>query len=430
MDQIPCPDGYLLDPKSPLAEGHRALNQYLVRVEEAGWAKALKEINALRDKTRKLLVWKALIERMSWLRDNSPNNSSLSPLRGLAERVEKWTLAPTERDLIEILDRTAEAADFLAPYTPMPHLMAWVQENGLTPELSLAIRDFRRRVEEHLTVNQVSLQLFRSRLDMLAWRDEGNEIDLKRCWSEQIRADFRAMQGSEKEHWRRVLYSIDGDEGVRPAPRWLSDAETRIEAIGPREFRTRLERWLEPLQAGSVHRLSREGSFLLRSFIWLAQLLSDPNLRARVGAISQVQFKPKSNGEKVIRAAAEAAGQPDPTAKPPAPAPSLDAITARALAAALSPERSAAIAPEIAGRIRMDGGIINIRGDLDTYRVHISTGAVFRKSDGKRVHIAAEHFPVAASAVPDFGGIATLLNSILVLAEDRKHSDALKAEAE
>src|SRR6185503_15487015 len=34
MDQIPCPDGYLLDAPSAIADGHHALNQYLVRVEE------------------------------------------------------------------------------------------------------------------------------------------------------------------------------------------------------------------------------------------------------------------------------------------------------------------------------------------------------------------------------------------------------------
>ena len=72
----------------------------------------------------------------------------MSPLRGVAERIEKWKLSPAEDDLIEILDRTAEIAGFVAPYTPMPHLMAYVEEKGLTPELSAAIRDFREHVWE------------------------------------------------------------------------------------------------------------------------------------------------------------------------------------------------------------------------------------------------------------------------------------------
>ena len=367
---------------------------------------------------------------MRWLQQNNPSSSCLSPLRGLAERIEKWTLSPTEADLIEILDRTAEVAGFAAPYTPIPCLMAYVEEKGLTAELSTAIRKFRERVwEQSYTVNQVSLQLFRSRMDMLAWRDEWNEVDLKRCWSEQIRADFRSMRGAERESWRRLLYSVHGDEGVHPAPRWLAGSSALIEAIGPQAFRARLMRWFEPLQRARSQRLSREGSFLLRSFIWLAESMKDPELLARVSEICEVEFKPKSNGQKVIRAAAEAIGKPDPTVKPPAPLPSLDSLIARALAVALSPVNSA-VSPELAGRIRIDGGIVYVRGDLCAYQVHISTGAIFRDSDGKRVHIPTSVSQLSPIAVPEFAGITELFRGILVLAEDAKHAAELTTTSE
>src|SRR4051795_4788706 len=88
MEQIPCPDGYLLDARSSLAEGHHAVNTYLVRVEEAGWNTALKEVNGIRDKRLKLLIWRALIEHMLFLRDHYRESPCLSPLRGLAERIE------------------------------------------------------------------------------------------------------------------------------------------------------------------------------------------------------------------------------------------------------------------------------------------------------------------------------------------------------
>jgi len=307
METIPCPDAYLLDPQSPLAAGHHALNQYLLRVEDVGWQKALKEMNAIRDKGLKLRVWKALLDRLHWLRKNNPSSSCLSPLRGLAERIEKWSLSPTEGDLIEILDRTAELAGFTAPYTPMHHLMEYIEKNGLTPTLSAAIRDFRNRVwEQAYTVNQVSLQMFRSRMKMLAWRDEWNEVNLKRCWSERIRADFRSMQGVERENWGRLLHSINGDESTRPRTRWLNDLEIIAQAIGTQAFRDRIMQWLEPLTPGATQRLSREGSFILRSVIWAAVAVNEPQLLARVADIRAVKFKPKSNGEKVVYAATDA----------------------------------------------------------------------------------------------------------------------------
>lgn len=430
MEEIPCPDGYLLDPKSPFAVGHHALNEYLVRVEEAGWQKALKEVNAIRDKARKLLIWKALIERLHWLADHNPNSSCLSPLRGLAERIEKWRLSPTEAELIEILDRTGEAAGLVTPYTPMPHLMAHVEKNGLTAELATAIRRFRERFwDQSYTVNQVSLQLFRSRMDMLAWRDEWTAIDPGRCWSEQVRAEFRAMAGIERENWRRLLYSINGDEGPRPAPRWLADARVIVEAIGVERFRASLMRWFEPLQRGRKQRLSREGSFLLRAFVWLAQPLQDTELLARVEEMIEVDFKPKSNGQKVIRAAAEATGKPDPAAQSWAAPPSLDSLVARALSAAFSPAGSL-LSAELAGRVQVGAESVYVRGDLDSYEVHISTGAIFRASDGKRVHVRSTDAWIPATGLPNLGGIAVLVGHILILAQDAKHAAELIMTAE
>jgi hypothetical protein len=426
MDQIPCPDGYLLDAKSPIAEGHHALNQYLVRVEEAGWQTAMKEVNGIRDKRKKLLIWKALNERMLWLRDNNRESACLSPLRGLAERMEKWTLDPAEADLIEILDRTAEVAGFLAPYTPMRHLFAYIETKGLTAELAAAIRKFRKRVyDERLSVNQVSLQLFRSRLDMLAWRDEWTPVDLKRCWSEQIRADFRTMQGAERENWRRLLYSIHGDEGTRPAPKWTTEAEAVIQKIGPDAFRARLAGWLAPLKKGAAQRLSREGSFILRSFIWLAQASKDPELEAKVAEISEVEFKPKTNGQKLIRAAAEAAGMPDPTVKPPVARPRFEDLAARALSAVLSSVNTQ-FAPSLAARVEVGAEVVHVRGKLDTYEIHISGGAIFRQSDGRQVHIERsalpQHTPIQ---FPGLGGMTDLLRHVLILAEDDKNAAAL-----
>lgn len=431
MEQIPCPDGYLLDVNSPLAGGHHALNQYLVRVEEAGWQTALKEINAIRDKGRKLQIWKALLERMRWLQEQRSESPCLSPLRGLAERIERWTLAPTEADLLEILERAAAAAGFVAPYTPMPHLLAYVEEHGLSPALAQGIRTFRERVDgQSLTVNQTSLQLFRSRLDMLAWRDEWTPIDLKRCWSEQIRADFRAMQGAGREAWRRLLYSIHGDEGTRPAPRWLAAAEGIVGEIGVQEFRATLLGWLAPLRRGSTQKLSREGSYLLRSLIWLSEPLKDPELLARIEEICEVQFKPKANGQKVVRAAAEAAGRPDPgAAAPGGAAVSLDALVSRALSAVLAPG-SSLLAPALGSRVEVRGDTAYVRGDLDTYEVNLSSGAAFRGSDGRQVRVSSKVAWPIPGGLPDIAGITSLLGMILALTEDAKYVPELAAADE
>jgi hypothetical protein len=423
MDRIPCPDGYLLDADSPLAAGHHALNQYLVRVEEAGWKPAAQELNALRDKKLKVQVIHALFERLAWLHAAKPEGPWFRQLHDLTYSIEKWKLAPSEADLLRLLESNGCAAAFVMPYCVMPHVMAWVEEHGLKQALSTAIREFGARVRDaQYTVNQTSWQLLNSRLDMLAWRDEWDGLELKRCWSERVRAEFRAMEGAARDRWRGVLYSIGGDQGVRPSPRWLKESRERMRVIGAREFASRLLGWLEPLRPGTTHPLSREGSHILRAFIWLAQLPGDPVLAAASAGIAEVEFKPKRNGEKVLRAAAETAGRPDPAPPRPQPMPGLDELTARALRAALDP-RGSPMAAGIAGRVIVEGGLVLVRGDLDTYRVHISTGAVFRLSDGSRVSVALEMTP----GLPDIGGTGELLATVLALVRDASDPSAIAA---
>ncbi|MDX2149508.1 MAG: hypothetical protein SFV54_02155 [Bryobacteraceae bacterium] len=413
MEQIPCPDGYLLDAKSALAEGHHALDQYLMRVDEAGWQAAIKEVNGVRDKRKKLLIWKALLERFAWHAQHSPENRYASELRGLSERIEKWTLAPTAQDLIEILESTAAGSAFAAPYTPVVHVLHYIEEHGHTPQLAMAVRQFRDKTWDlGYSVNQTSLQLFRSRLDMLAWRDEWSEIDLKRCWSDRVRSDFRAMSGAERENWRRLLHSIRGDETGRPAPKWIPESQKIVAAMGADAFCRRLLVWFEPLKPGATQKLSREGSFILRSLVWLAGSVGETALLDCLRSISEVEFKPKNNGEKVRRAAAEAVGRPDPTVRPPGNLPTFPEIVGRSISAALGSMNLAS------DRVAVAGDVIHIRGQRDTYELHIGSRTVYRGSDGKQMEIPMAGSNVLPGGVADLVGLSELVRVVLALSED------------
>jgi hypothetical protein len=425
MNEIPCPDGYLLNAGSPLAGGHHALNSYLVTVEERGWKPALKQLNSIRDKSQKVQIWMALLERLAWLREHGSPEPYFKQLHDVTYSIEEWKLAPSAAELILVLRKTLELAGSVMPYTPMPHLLAYIEEKGVTPELSAAVREFDEKVRKaDFYVNQVRLQMFLSRLDMLAWWDEWNGIDLKRCWSEQVRADYRSMRGVEREGWRKLLHSIHGDEGVRPSGAWLTKAKTIIGEIGPEAMAVVLLRWFTPLRKGGAVRLSRPGSYVLRSLLWLVPLLENKDMAASAAEIAEAVFKPKKNGEKVIRTAAGIAGKEyEPPARPPVPG--LDAITARALAAVLSPAAWGNHAPEFTGRVRVDGEVIRVEGHLSSYRVHISTGAVFRESDGQRIEVRGESIFAAAPEILKFGGIAEMLNQVVLLAEDWKHQGGI-----
>ena len=124
-----------------------------------------------------------------------------------------------------------------------------------------------------------------------------------------------------------------------------------------------------------------------------------------------------------------ALGKSEPTVRQRLPPPSLDTLIARALTAALSPG-SSLVSGELASRIRIAGEIVHVRGDLDSYQVHISTGAIFRDSDGQRVEITNAVSRLGSLNVPEFGGVTELFSHILILAEDAKHATALTSHDE
>lgn len=332
MEQIPCPDGYLLSASSPLADAHHVLNTYLVQVEEKGWKAAIKNVNAIRDKRLKMRIWLALFDRLDWLYHNTTNETYARQLHDLTYSIEEWKLSPAEEELITALQRAGDLCGYVMPYTPTHHLMAYIKEHGHTKALADAIAGFDAKVRKsEFKINQTRLQLLNSRLDMLAWWNEWTPIDLKRCWSEQVRKEFREMQGSERESWRKLLHSIQGDEGVRPSASWMKHA---LSVAAETDVPARLKQWFAPLRKGEKIKLSREGSFLLRSFIFLAGELNDPDLKAMLADIAGVEFKPKANGSKVVRAASEAAGIAW-QAPPPPPVPNFSNRVAKALGAVL-----------------------------------------------------------------------------------------------
>jgi hypothetical protein len=71
-----------------------------------------------------------------------------------------------------------------------------------------------------------------------------------------------------------------------------------------------------------------------------------------------------------------------------------------------------------------------VRGDLDSYQVHISTGAIFRDSDGRRVNITNALSRLGSIKVPEFGGVTEPFSHILILAEDARHATGLTTHDE
>ena len=82
-------------------------------------------------------------------------------------------------------------------------------------------------------------------------------------------------------------------------------------------------------------------------------------------------------------------------------------------------------APALSGRVEVGSEVVYVSGKLDKYEIHISGGAIFRQSDGRRVHIARSVPQLAPNPFPGLSGMMELLQDVLILVEDDKNAAAL-----
>jgi hypothetical protein len=160
---------------------------------------------------------------------------------------------------------------------------------------------------------------------------------------------------------------------------------------------------------------------VLPGFVWLVQISGDAVLTAKMADVADADYTPKSNGQKVVKVAAEAAGRPDSIVKPGAPGVRLEDLVGRALAAVFSPTNSM-MTPGLAGRVQIGAEVVYVRGVLDNYEVHICGGAIYRQSDGRRVYVASAAAGQVAMPGLDAGGVMGLVQNVLILAEDERNA--------
>jgi hypothetical protein len=105
--------------------------------------------------------------------------------------------------------------------------------------------------------------------------------------------------------------------------------------------------------------------------------------------------------------------------------PTRDAVIERALKAALSVQMNGLPLNGLSERLRFAEDVVYIRGDLDQYQLRVSTGDIFRGTDGRRVEVSVEASPYRGLQRPELSGFSDLLARILILAQDARHSEAV-----
>jgi hypothetical protein len=116
--------------------------------------------------------------------------------------------------------------------------------------------------------NSIEGQTLRRRLAVLLWHDPYDAVDPKKCWSEAIRRDLRAMPEDQRLQWIPVFAAIPVSDNTEPPSKWKKAADSHVAVIGTEQFRKQLLKWLAPFRGTELIRLSMVGSHILKALLW------------------------------------------------------------------------------------------------------------------------------------------------------------------
>jgi hypothetical protein len=246
-----------------------------------------------------------ILRRYTWLREHDAElpdahvaRLKLAKLLPVLYSTQK--LPCTEADLRAILDLTTPLLKYIPPHGPVDHVMEYIKENDLTPELCQSLHNFQANLREYGSV--ASMQSLRQRLYTLLFMDEWEPLKPSKCWSECVRRDFRAMEGERKAHWRRLLKHICGNAPKQMPDSWAEEAAERLAVVGIDDFNQQLAVWFAPFRSGEPLPLSITGSHVLKGLVWYVAVSGDETANQTALWLLDVKWKQKRNMEKSMTA--------------------------------------------------------------------------------------------------------------------------------
>jgi len=136
-------------------------------------------------------------------------------------------------------------------------------------------------------------QTLRRRLAVVLWHDPYEALDPKKCWSETIRRDLRAMPEDLRRQWNVVFAAIPVSDNTEPPNKWKKAAESHVAEIGAGQFGKQLLDWLAPFGGSEPVRLSMVGSHISKALLWYARILRDPEVDSAALALLNTKWRNK-----------------------------------------------------------------------------------------------------------------------------------------
>ena len=280
MDQLTCPDGFLIEPGDRLRDAHEQINLWLVGMEDA----EARRPNSYIFPDARQLKKQFRPQHLSDLLEASLVRTEAAP-SAHGTRLRAVLLG---------LMRAPHTLDDERLWWPREEVCDLIEAEFQRRDLGAPVWRLIRRLHDGMaTDNSISGQTARRRLAVMLWHDPHDEIDPKRCWSEVIRRDLRASPEPERRLWSAAFRSIVVSDSTEPPKSFQKTAESHIAAIGAGPFRDRLGQWFVPFRAAEPVRLTMVGSHMLKGLLWYARLVRDESIDAAVLSLLNTKWRSK-----------------------------------------------------------------------------------------------------------------------------------------
>ena len=338
-----------------------------------------------------------ILRRYAWLREHDAElpdahiaRMKLVHLLRTLYTVKK--LPCTEADLRTMLDLTVPLLDHISAEGPLDHVMEYIKDNDLTPELCHSLREFQTHLTPQCSV--ATEQSLRQRLHTLLWMDEWEPLKPAKCWSESIRRDFREMEGERKANWRRLLKHIRGNAPQIMPPAWAREASERLATVGIDDLSQQLSIWFAPFRSGEPLPLTVGGSHILKGLIWYAAVSGDEKAKEASLWLLEAKWKQKRNTEKVMTAlrvfgiSKEELWSRNVLPKPVSP--NLEKVVEKSVTMMWDSLRQMM---NTGMEMDFNENMMVVQGQLHFYRVYRATGRIERVTDNAELELNWEAIP-------------------------------------
>ena len=321
---VPGPDGFPVDPASPLYSSHCLVNEFLAEVPDFSrdyeikpntYASGRRILEASIEE--RIALVEAMLERRMWVHkhDRHSFSSSFGILRKMTSLLLRRELPYT----------AAQTAALIAILTPQMGTTHWFDDDippifkicerlkvqdALTEELQNALANLKTALKPKSEWESAERKRMREAIERLLLREMPSPLDSGEAWSNAALDDLKSMTSADSDRWLELLHHCARADSSKPTQKWTKAANQFLDAVGREEFKQRVLRWFELVALPRpVHQepkdpryvpdpdqlITDRNSTVLKGMAWCCAEWKDSDLNRALGRLAQVCFKKVRN---------------------------------------------------------------------------------------------------------------------------------------